>query len=1641
MEHLDLARCLGNTNQILNSLSTFEQQDAVYLSSSRQILEPIMEETSEDEELAQGTWSGCQEQQSSLWSSTESETGSVLRIELMKEVDARSERDFACPAKRPRHSLEPDPGHSLEDSVQMRRPHRQDFESHNSLERILVIDACARDSCGSQGQRSSLGSRRGGSFDDYNSDNDSFHSLSRSSSLVQFEFLERQFTLQEQHQSMNSLGNSSPSLFNCELNVATRSSDSNPESRRGSASSLSLMKRFESSDCRLHQTYYELNKLNFEDHQQLFCKSLHQTELKSDSETCSSSSSSSSSDSSSHSLVSSCLGIGNAREARNQGETASRRMPPNSAENLSEDSGYCEPRLLQLEKSKSIPKNFDKLCEEEEKLLLLEEGSPFSRNSHDLCHPKIEQTANIALTPCSPCSPSSPPLSINSFPERACSQSKLDLPLTSPTGSAVSTSSAASFTWLRNSLPDIREPRGPLSLAIGELDSLYGFVLATSSHRRSHSRSSAGSSSPTTNSLPNELQQLGRRRRPRNIRPNQQNYNSKSSVSSSSSEALNLERGESRDDFFLECYSLSKIRRSCSLKERPRRAVSAASTRYLNASYQNLTLLDYTEKRPLKDQRNHKRSQAEVMSDGVYEQIICKGNFLLDEISKIYDKNVSILTDKPALEEKLQPPSEDHISNAREEPSVQHLQLTIKQPPRQKRSTRDSKQCFGKTFDQDPTNLRTMYAQSLEQCHFDVQKIHAPGYQPTILQRPLPKRRFHSAKQRSLVSSTPNLSVCDKGGEDPEDEIYVNSAHTSMHHLPKPLGILLPAGSRHSFGKEVSFCPVVSKYCWQEQSSEEPFEDQCRSSEGEQGPSNDDELLDNADATVVHNTKENENIAALFDQEQSHCFREPAIEESVATEQKTKIATPECLHQKTEAKTTPGNELSLSSAISLEPCIVARSSFQSAHQASALPLSLTLPVLSEPPTNRAFHILYASQQVLEGYEGPKICEMLPASNLSRTTDKTSKGFISRLTHGLRFSLRRKKKLQKLEQRDQKGEQNQSTVVLASPIKYSMPSNGNSKWDDSVHIPLKPPRSSQCTQLHNSTEAITASVHSSRQLEHLNETQQKVVTGKPPLPKLAPRNGNQAYVSIGANASATTTAHTEALLSAERRQYEPRMQGTESPSTAIGAQKTHKVKQLGGNGLAAKQTVVTAVPVTVSPVEEGGKMGLMETNLDTHETVISGKTRSLMDITCNPLSLSYKRYIVKRLNVTSAAHDEGDVDGEAIIGGVQIASVRRPHKSMEFLLDKKNQKNILPPENELQKSHDQYPAALSEHQLRVQASLQRLNIPDWFRHYNKGSGPAPDGTAALTAGGYRTGNFTRKPTQESGRWQGLNSKTTSLSSLACQRSDRSPLLMSPSAHSHHGGQSSIYSCSSAAGPGQALGQTGVSATRWSTSHLNSTQTSPSASQRGSFARGAPINSSFMSVASSSGVLRNSYRQPYLGWRSTEKLSHRTPHERLAISLLAHRTTPSPTSTPNGTRPLQSETAEVQSSIKEVTSAIVHYVNDQQQSQDQRSRSASPNSRIILLPCNSLLTKFITYVDNRTNVKKEINVQSLNFDISILLFVLKFIDKSSPVMNFSVTNGKVYVRALFFPPSPSGKVEFLRAPSIHTPSRSIQLYSPL
>ncbi|XP_031365296.1 uncharacterized protein LOC102671800 isoform X5 [Apis dorsata] len=192
----------------------------------------------------------------------------------------------------------------------------------------------------------------------------------------------------------------------------------------------------------------------------------------------------------------------------------------------------------------------------------------------------------------------------------------------------------------------------------------------------------------------------------------------------------------------------------------------------------------------------------------------------------------------------------------------------------------------------------------------------------------------------------------------------------------------------------------------------------------------------------------------------------------------------------------------------------------------------------------------------------------------------------------------------------------------------------------------------------------------------------------------------------------------------------------------------------------------------------------------------------------------------------------------------------------------------PPENELQKVGERVP---SEHELRVQRSLQRLNVPDWY----KNSPAARDGFRLKR----------HSDASQHGGWRALGSKTTSLSSLSSS-SNRQPTtgaLLSPSP------TPPVFS-------------------RWSTSLLNSAGSSPASSARSSF----------------------NHRQPYLGWRSQERLTNpRTPAERLAQGILPQLQAANKQQQQQQQQQTTNQQLEVRNSIKEVTSAIVHYVQSGQE----------------------------------------------------------------------------------------------------------------
>ncbi|XP_057374203.1 mucin-5AC-like [Daphnia carinata] len=332
-----------------------------------------------------------------------------------------------------------------------------------------------------------------------------------------------------------------------------------------------------------------------------------------------------------------------------------------------------------------------------------------------------------------------------------------------------------------------------------------------------------------------------------------------------------------------------------------------------------------------------------------------------------------------------------------------------------------------------------------------------------------------------------------------------------------------------------------------------------------------------------------------------------------------------------------------------------------------------------------------------------------------------------------------------------------------------------------------------------------------------------------------------------------------------------------------------------------------------------------------------------------------------------------------------SSVRVPDtnraKSMEFLLDEDNKSAVQVPENQLKKCGER---KMSEHELRIQRSLQKLNVPEWYKN-NARSGSSGDATsgAALNSAtnnngtdgsnsGTTTGVLRRRDYHggsvclRNGGWTGLSSANreagtaSSMTSLgsALSRSGTPtrvviPTRVRPDWRSIKSSRESLTSpaetCHATSWNGPAsLSSNQQSFSRWG-SGRSSYSTCPS-----------PAPSASSSASSYRTSLLNQHgRAPYLGWRSQERLNaspaplslYQSPAQRLASSLLTktscndvsdageNRVEVEPTA--EGEQRQQHETDEVvRSSIRQVTSAIVHYVSESSDG-DQPPSPASRN----------------------------------------------------------------------------------------------------
>lgn len=274
----------------------------------------------------------------------------------------------------------------------------------------------------------------------------------------------------------------------------------------------------------------------------------------------------------------------------------------------------------------------------------------------------------------------------------------------------------------------------------------------------------------------------------------------------------------------------------------------------INSSYGNLTLLDYSSNpyggrssfgNQLRNMAEKKRQSPSTSNRNSVVSIDAEKSSLLDEISAHFDRSLSIMNDKKVTEDEVDMAGET-VLETKEIASVQSMpqESKIPLPPPRKHQTKsntaitsnaDNRASFPSngryTFDRDPTNLKTCYAESLEKCNFDVtgssNSINLLETTPSTIigaAGQFSPSKHSTPIKHELIASTPNLYHHRGDRADSEEYLQTSSAYNSLNPLPQtetviPTKSILSAGSRSSLGKGVSFYPFVSEISWHEQSS------------------------------------------------------------------------------------------------------------------------------------------------------------------------------------------------------------------------------------------------------------------------------------------------------------------------------------------------------------------------------------------------------------------------------------------------------------------------------------------------------------------------------------------------------------------------------------------------------------------------------------------------------------------------------------------------------------------------------------------------------------------------------------------------------------------------------------------------------
>lgn len=719
---------------------------------------------------------------------------------------------------------------------------------------------------------------------------------------------------------------------------------------------------------------------------------------------------------------------------------------------------------------------------------------------------------------------------------------------------------------------------------------------------------------------------------------------------------------------------------------------------------------------------------------------------LLEEISAHFDKNMSILNDR---EENYEPPLVEvkAIKVMREPPPKPPPRRTqIKTSPNY---TATKKPIVTASFDRDPTNLKTTYAESLEKCNFDIdapikvydsrQNLDESMKSLTVDDEDAPPSQSTPIKKRNFVSSTPNLnffdfsmkhvnhySSTDNTAQMENDENLFSNRRIddeqqrcciSMKEIPttsraSSTGILTAHSTHSKSGLSVSFCPIVSEISWHENPDYDDRDDDYSDEDvdmdersgarndslvnyyGNDAGNDDDDSEDFDDFIAVGSSTAMTNHQQSADTADDHrpiliqplmMVNDETIEPKHATSTPTARATfNEATAHNSTARVDGSSKMLVETQTPSEKFIAA--------EAAAI-------ALTERKVNS--QMMTTVPQKITSND-----EMSSKNNsvVSAKQQHGKKSFFSRISSGLRFSFRGKKskKLRDdgvfhypvVESNNNNGRAPTSAGGAASvnnnvmrkqrPDKPAPPPRVNSLVkstppaaagtthdNDFIFIPLKDTNDNTYVSKNNSTSSpfegqlangydISSLPPASDkratlpQVDRQSRSQQREspprlggITGKPPLPKQPPR-------IVGVVKRPTTIVSTHARASS-------------TPRDVVDNGEFYNQSMIG-DGL--QQYYKTGGPSTMSTAGSEHKIGLIETNLDTDETIINGKTQSLMELGIG-LNSGYTghRRVMQNVNGVSGG-------GSGACASATDGASGRHHKSMEFLLDKENRHIVL-----------------------------------------------------------------------------------------------------------------------------------------------------------------------------------------------------------------------------------------------------------------------------------------------------------------------------------------------------------------------------